>query len=126
MSYHNILLIDDDDDDQEIFLTAIEEVDCEVKCTALSDATEALQKLVSKDLTPDLIFLDLNMPVMNGQQFLTEIKKTEGLKTIPVIIISTSTHTPTIKLTKDLGASEFITKPSKFDELVNILTPLLC
>jgi CheY-like chemotaxis protein len=126
MAYHNVLLIDDDDDDQEIFLTAVEQIDCGVNCTALSDATEALQKLAAHVIVPDVIFLDLNMPVMNGQEFLTEIKKNAGLKNIPVIIFSTSSHNTTIQLTKDLGASDFITKPGKYDELVNLLTPILC
>lgn len=125
MPYCNILLIDDDDDDQEIFLTAVEEVSCTVKCTAFSAATEALQKLASGAITPDVIFLDMNMPVMNGQQFLSEIKKDRSLKHIPVIIFTTSTHIPTIQLTKELGAAEFITKPARYDELVNILTPLI-
>jgi CheY-like chemotaxis protein len=125
MAYRNILLIDDDDDDQEIFLEAVLEISAEVKCTALCDASEALRKLADGELQPDVIFLDLNMPVMDGQQFLTEIKQRSGLQHIPVIIFSTSSHTATIIQTKALGASDFITKPGAYNDLVNILTPLL-
>jgi CheY-like chemotaxis protein len=125
MHYKNILLIDDDDDDQEIFLEAAAEVSTTAICTALSDATLALQKLIKQELIPDVIFLDLNMPVMNGQQFLTEIKKIPALKHIPVIIFSTTSHVPTIKITKELGAFDFITKPDKYDTLVSILTKLI-
>ncbi|MDQ3108624.1 MAG: response regulator [Bacteroidota bacterium] len=126
MPFHNILLIDDDVDDQEIFLTAVIQV-CggSVKCIALSDASEALGKLAIKDIMPDVIFLDLNMPVMNGQQFLVEIKKNKELKDIPVIIFSTTSHSATIELTKQLGAHDFITKPDNYDELVNILARLI-
>jgi len=66
MRYKNILLIDDDDEDQEIFLSAVEEVSNSASCIAFSGATEALKKLATKDINPDVIFLDLNMPIMNG------------------------------------------------------------
>lgn len=123
--YKNILLIDDDYDDQEIFVMALEEISDSVKCIALTDAQNALELLEKKELTPDVIFLDLNMPVMNGQQFLVEIKKKEELKKIPIIIFSTSFHQATIELTKLLGAKDFITKPSNLPDLIEILTPLI-
>ena len=123
MHYQHVLLIDDDIDDQEIFLTAIKRVSASVNCIALDDATNALQKLIVKDLSPDVIFLDLNMPVMHGQEFLREIKKNEALKNIPVIIFSTASHSTTIQRTKELGAHDFITKPGKFEELVQVLEP---
>lgn len=125
MRYQNILLIDDDEDDQEIFLKAVAQISTSVKCLALCDASEALKKLAANEITPDVIFLDLNMPIMNGQQFLSAIKEKEVLKTIPVIIFSTSSHAATIQLTKDLGAYDFITKPNKYSELIEILTPLI-
>jgi CheY-like chemotaxis protein len=124
MLYRNLLLIDDDEDDQEIFLTAIQQVSRSVTSHLFDNASQALDKLRSKELIPDVIFLDLNMPVMNGQQFLTEIKKISDLKHIPVIIFSTSSHSPTIQLMKDLGAHDFITKPERFDLLITTLTPL--
>lgn len=123
--FKNLLLIDDDEDDQEIFLTAVSAVSAQVVCTAMSNAAEALKKLAKKDIDPDVIFLDLNMPVMNGHQFLEEIKKDVTLKNIPVIIFSTSSHPGTIQSTKKLGAHDFITKPGLYDELVTILKPLL-
>jgi CheY-like chemotaxis protein len=125
MGYKKILLIDDDEEDQEIFLTAVAHVSDSVSCIALNDAKVALQKLTAKEIIPDVIFLDLNMPVMNGQQFLVEIKKKPELKNIPVIIFSTSSHKPTIELTAVLGAHSFITKPSRYDELVSVLTSVL-
>ena len=91
----------------------------------MDGAVEALEKLSSKEIVPDVIFLDLNMPVMGGQQFLMEIKKDENLKDIPVIIFSTASHPSTIQLMKDIGAHDFITKPDNLKVLVNILKPLL-
>jgi CheY-like chemotaxis protein len=125
MSYRNILLIDDDEDDQEIFLTAMKELPPGPVCTALSSAETALKVLISRQMVVDLIFLDLNMPIMNGKEFLKELKKNEGLKQIPVIVFSTSSHYDTIRETKELGAQDFITKPEKFDRLVTILQTLI-
>jgi DNA-binding NtrC family response regulator len=125
IKYQNILLIDDDTDDQEIFLEAVEQISATATCIAFSDAANALQKLIAKEMTPDVIFLDLNMPIMTGQQFLLEIKKHHGVKNIPVIIFSTTSHLRTIALTKEMGALDFITKPSMFNDLLKVLTPLL-
>ena len=125
MPYQNILLIDDDEDDQEIFLEAVEQVSVRATCMVLSEARVALHKLSAKEIVPDVIFLDLNMPVMNGQQFLHAIKNEVALKNIPVIIFSTSSHPETIQHVKNLGATDFITKPGRYDELIEILTPLI-
>ncbi len=125
MQYQTILHIDDDEDDQEIFLTALHQITRDIQYRALDSAVDALEQLRIQKLTADLIFLDLNMPEMNGQQFLLELKKNELLKHIPVIILSTSAHKPTISLMKELGAHDFITKPDDFTELINQLRNVL-
>jgi CheY-like chemotaxis protein len=125
MAFKNILLIDDDADDHEIFLDALIEVSEAISCSARSDAREALDLLIDGATQPDLIFLDLNMPIMSGQQFLTEIKTIDTLRDIPVIILSTSAHQPTIELVKELGAVAFITKPDTFNELTSVLKSLI-
>ncbi|HET8964293.1 MAG TPA: response regulator [Chitinophagales bacterium] len=125
MAYQNILLIDDDIDDHEIFSAALGQLPGMVTYSAHSNATEALEQLTAELLKPDLIFLDLNMPVMNGQEFLTAVKRNEKLRNIPVIIFSTSSNSDTIRQTKELGAKDFITKPDRFDTLVLLLQSLL-
>jgi len=125
MRYKNLLLIDDDEDDQELFIEAAKEISGDIKITVVPDAATALAKLVNKSVSADVIFSDLNMPRMTGQQFLLEIKKHPGLKDIPVIIFSTSSHTHTIQLVKDFGAFDFIAKPGLFNELVSTLRRLL-
>lgn len=124
MAYRTILLIDDDKDDQEIFLSALEQVTASVSVHTISNAHEALDSLLTGQLQPDLIFLDLNMPVMNGLEFLAEIKK-GILSHIPVAILSTSAHRPTMEAVSRLGAHRFITKPDRFDELISILRSIL-
>lgn len=124
MKYQNVLLIDDDVEDQEIFTEALREVSDQLKCTTSTNAKEALAQLDKMELHPDLIFLDLNMPIMTGLEFLKEIKHLDHLKSLPVIIFSTSSNPATIEETTQLGAIDFITKPSRFNDLVNILQPL--
>src|SRR6476660_4286255 len=88
MSFQNILHIDDDADDHEIFYNALRKINDAINYNAVTNARKALAGLVAKELTPDVIFLDLNLPEMSGQQFLMEIKKSESLRHIPVIILS--------------------------------------
>ncbi len=125
MQIRKILLIDDDADDQEIFEAALQSSSASVQYQSVSSAVSALDQLNTGELSPDIIFLDLNMPVMDGRRFLTELKKHELLKPIPVVVISTSSHPETISSVKALGAAGFVTKPSSFDELVTILDDLL-
>lgn len=125
MRFKNLLLIDDDEDDQELFMEAAREISNDIHITVVPDAAIALERLKKKTVMADVIFSDLNMPRMNGQQFLLEIKRIPELKNIPVIIFSTSSHSHTIQLVKDFGAHEFITKPGLFNELVNTLRRLL-
>lgn len=125
MLYKHILLIDDDCDDQEIFLCALEMVSDAVTCTTLTSAKEALQQLLKGCIEADVIFLDLNMPIMSGQQFLVEFQKEDSLKQIPVFVLSTSSDVATIQHTKALGASEFITKPETLYGLVTVLKSVI-
>jgi CheY-like chemotaxis protein len=125
MPFQNILHIDDDADDHEIFFSALRKINHAINYNALSNAREALTSLMAKELTPDVIFLDLNMPEMSGQQFLLEMKKSESLRHIPVIILSASSHIGLMELAKELGARNFITKPNSFDKLVQILSSIL-
>jgi CheY-like chemotaxis protein len=76
-------------------------------------------------MLPDLIFLDMNMPKLNGKQVLREIKKTRSLASIPVIMYSTSFAPRDIEEIKELGAVFYLLKPSRFDDLCASLTKIL-
>jgi CheY-like chemotaxis protein len=116
-------IVDDDADDQELFMEAISEIDKSIKCISASDCDEALDLLKNgKIALPDLIFLDLNMPRLNGKQCLAELKKQAHLCDIPVIIYSTSSEKSDIEETMQLGAAHFLTKPNKFKELCEALS----
>lgn len=125
MGYTKIFHIDDDDDDIDFFAAAIEYLSDGASCFSFTNASKALQKLLTGELIPDVIFLDLNMPVINGQEFLALVKATAGLQDIPVIILSTSSDSLTARKLKGQGASGFLTKPTSIKELSNLLRPYL-
>jgi CheY-like chemotaxis protein len=116
-----IFLIDDDSDDREIFALALEEIFPSYHFVIAKNGVEALDKLRSGDVKPDYIFLDLNMPRMNGKQCLAEIKKEPALDKIPVIIYSTSSESHHKEQMITMGASAFVTKPPVIPELISSL-----
>ena len=114
------LLVDDDPDDQEIFAMAVEAVSSAITCHYADDGIKALEMLKDASFRPDMIFVDLNMPRMNGKQCLAEIKKIDRLQDIPVYIYSTSSHTH-IRNAQDVTPTAYIVKPSTLPELTEIL-----
>lgn len=119
-------IVDDDIDDQDLFIEAVNEVDKSIQCISATDCEEALDLLKNRKIgKPDMIFLDLNMPRLNGKQCLAELKKESHLRDIPVIIYSTSSEKRDIEETTRLGAAHFLTKPNKFEELCKALSFVL-
>jgi CheY-like chemotaxis protein len=114
-------LIDDDVDDQEIFVMALGQISVHFQCIVANNGNEGLQKLKQETVLPDYIFLDLNMPRMNGKECLKELKRNDRLKNIPVIIYTTSSSKTDIADTLRLGAAGFITKPFSLQELTETL-----
>ena len=116
-----ILLIDDDADDQEIFAIALEEVAPSYNFISANNGVEALEKLKEGEVKPDCIFLDLNMPRMNGKQCLQEIKQQSNLREIPVVIYSTSSESREKAQMLAMGASAYVTKRPQITELITSL-----
>jgi CheY-like chemotaxis protein len=122
MSVRRFLLVDDDYDDTELFSEAIGSVDASAFFLNASHGRDALDKLQKQEIQmPDIIFLDINMPVMDGWQFLSKIKQSESLREIPVIMYSTSSKKSDIKTAMSSGALCFFTKPDSFLRLKKIL-----
>ena len=114
-------LIDDDVDEHELFMFALEQLDHPVDCITSTDCREALERLLKKEAQPDFIFLDLNMPMMSGRECLCKLKATADLKHIPVVIFTTSSDPKDIADTREMGAHDFITKPSRISDLSQLL-----
>lgn len=119
----NILLIDDDIDELKIFSDAMKEVPGDFKCVYASDTQEALNLLQS--FTPDYIFVDFNIPRINGLDFLSAVKKKEDLREIPVFLYSTSISNEMSKMAELLGAAGSIEKTFSIAMLASELKVLL-
>lgn len=116
------LVIDDDSDDRELFSEALASVDPVIVCDHATDGAEALKQLAAMEIAmPDIIFLDINMPGMNGWQFLTKLKSEDKYKDIPVIVYTTSSNSKDRLIAGDLGALCFITKPHAYGHLKSML-----
>lgn len=119
MKYKNILQIDDDHDDCEFFEQALKTVS-NASYTSVHNPVDALRKLINKEIKPDLIFMDVNMPYMSGPELLTEIKKRKVIQNIPVILLSTSPFLSR-NYEKIAGAKDYLVKPNTFNELKNLI-----
>ena len=121
-----LLIVDDDKDDRHFFIDSIRQINSSIECFTAMDGLEALQLLNDVSLPlPDFIFLDLRMPRYNGRRSLIEIKSSERLKHIPVIIYTTSTEVKDSDDLKGLGAVHFISKPHSPEEVYYILSVVL-
>jgi DNA-binding NtrC family response regulator len=125
MAAQSLFLIDDDSDDKEIFIAALSEIDPSVKCDTASNGREAIEKLTGNEIDADLVLLDLNMPLMNGKEFLAEVRKRGLLKKTPVVVFTTSSDPVTMDEVKKLGAYDFITKPDSYEKLLNTVRSVL-
>lgn len=119
-----VLHVDDDADDSALFCEAVKQAAPTYTCLVADSAAAALEVLSDIENIPDFIFLDMNMPRMNGLECLKLIKNNPALDRIQVIMYSTAADSIHIKEFKRLGA-EFLEKPDRFDKLVQHLRRIL-
>jgi CheY-like chemotaxis protein len=112
-----ILLIDDDEDDMTLFFEAVSGINQQIDCQYFNIGELALKWLAETTHLPDYIFLDLNMPKMNGLEVLKAIKGQQHIKDIPVIVYSTSRNEAHRQEAKNLGAALYIIKPYRLIDL---------
>lgn len=119
------MYIDDDAEDREFFNEAVKGIDPSLMCYMAHDGQEALNDLREMIVMPDFIFVDVNMPVMNGRQFLLEIKKIPRLRSIPVIMYSTTSHCDEIRKYLELGAYKVLIKPNSLSKIETLVKSVL-
>ncbi|WP_149207106.1 response regulator [Flavobacterium johnsoniae] len=125
MSYRNILLIDDDQDDTQFFVEAVQAVNKEAVCLTSENPVKALKELETNEQLPDIIFLDYNMPAVNGLEFLKRMGQIERLKNIEVIVLSTPPEEVMVPwLDRNNIRVKYISKPVHMEELQEILKEL--
>jgi CheY-like chemotaxis protein len=127
-----ILMADDDADDRELTRDALAESRLANEVHFVEDGVELLDYLHHRGVysqpgsapRPGVILLDLNMPRKDGREALREIKADPKLRTIPVVVLTTSKAEEDIVRSYDLGASSFISKPVTFEGLVEVMRGL--
>lgn len=116
-----VMLIDDDRDDCDIFVDAVHDV-TPCKCHCFTDPVKALALLNRCRHYPTCIFLDINIPVINGIAILRTLKADQRLAQIPVIMYSTTSNENEIKSCLTIGADRFIRKTASYAHLVHSLS----
>lgn len=121
-----ITLADDDEDDRLFFTDAFDELKINTVVNTVKNGRELINFLNHPEtVLPNIIFLDLNMPILNGIDALQEIKQNEKYKDIAIAIYSTSSSEEDIENTFVLGANIYIKKPSNFNDLKKILSDVV-
>ncbi len=124
-----LLMADDDPEDRLLAREAFQEARLANDLRFVSDGEELMDYLFrrgkftdpSASPRPGLILLDLNLPKKDGREALQEIKNEDSLRTIPVIILTTSKAEEDVMRSYDIGANSYITKPVTFEKLVEIM-----
>lgn len=115
-SSRTVLLVDDDKDDQFFFKEAVRTISDHIFCNFADNGSQGIKFLETQE-RPDMIFLDLNMPGMNGFEFLKSLHTRKDFSEMPVIIYTTSSRLSDIQEARTLGARAFLTKPHDIRDL---------
>jgi CheY-like chemotaxis protein len=121
-----ILLVEDDPNDVELTLSALSNNDTVNEITVVRDGAAALDYLYSRGKhegrdpgNPGLILLDLKLPKVDGLEVLEKIKKDPGLKTIPVVMLTSSREEHDLVKSYDFGVNAYVVKPVEFSKFVS-------
>ena len=123
----HIMLVEDNISDQVMVERALEDGKIACDLTILSNgqkALESLREMVLLDTLPDLILMDINMPVLDGKQTLQEIRTDAELKLLPVVMLTTSNRDKDILESYRLGVNAYLTKPVLDSEFIKTIQQL--
>lgn len=122
----HILLVEDNEGDVVLTFDAFEESKIKTKISVAKNGKEALDFLFKRECfkdveKPDLVLLDLNIPIFSGMEVLKEVKQHPRLKTTPIIILTTSSNPIEISKAYEYQANSFLTKPINMTEILKII-----
>ena len=127
MKKNKILLVEDNEGDIVLTSEAFEESSCKVNIQVARNGKEAINILFDQNedaQLPDLILLDINLPLLNGHEVLKKIKENEKTRHVPVAILTTSSAISDINLTYENFANCFITKPADINDFFETINAL--
>lgn len=121
-----ILFADDDEEDRNFFEEALQQIPVKTQLQTVPHGKDLIEYLTDPYTTvPDYLFLDLNMPFKSGLQCISEMKKINYLKDIPIIIYSTHISDQQVEEVFEKGATAYIQKPNNFYEIQKILIHII-
>ncbi|MBD2703219.1 response regulator [Spirosoma sp. BT702] len=120
MKTYNVLIVDDDEDDQYLIRTAFERASNHYNLQFATDGTDVLEGIESPQFLPDLVLLDLNMPIISGFEVLKHLKTSPLYRHVPVVVLTTSDNENDINRAYELGANTYIVKPINHRALVDL------
>jgi CheY-like chemotaxis protein len=121
----HIFVVDDDEDDRYIFQKALKETSIPVVVSQMTNGIELLDCLKSDIGLPNIIFLDINMPLMDGLTALEQIRSNEAFRDVSIMIFSTSDNPVSIRTAYRLGAQLYLRKPDRYDDYLLLLKSIL-
>ncbi len=122
----SLFLADDDQDDRMLFQEALLNLPYDIKVRNFDNGVDLMAALLEYEVVlPNIIFLDLNMPLMNGEECLDDIKNEASLATIPIVIYSSYIDNDKIALLQEKGADRFLQKPNTFPHLQLMLEQVI-
>jgi CheY-like chemotaxis protein len=120
-----IILAEENANDADIFTDSLTNINKQVDVEVFNNGHSLLEALNNITDFPDIVFLDLNMPMKNDFQFLEKIKETQLWKNVKIVILSSSSHPELIKTSYNLGADVPLTEPINYEDLKKTLAKLL-
>ncbi len=118
-----VLLIEDDKIEQMKLQRVTSKLDMNLEITSAENGEQALEILTTVEEI-NLIVLDLNMPRMNGLEFLTELRKNDKWKYVPVVVLTTSSHKEDIHNAYRLGISGYLVKPLRYEDYSTLVSAM--
>lgn len=112
MGQIRILLIEDDADDIELLKDALKQNEVDFKIDVITEGDKALPYLEKQSELPDVIVMDFNLPKLHGREILVQIRALKNLRTIPLMVLTTSASQDDMRYAFSMGANKFITKPN--------------
>jgi CheY-like chemotaxis protein len=121
--FKNIWLADDDVDDCELFEDVISEILPDANLTVIPNGDELI-KMLTPARKPDILFLDINMPVKDGMDCLIEIRAQRHFSRLPIVVFSSSRESKFVDASYGYGANLYYSKPTSFKQLIDGLSSL--
>jgi CheY-like chemotaxis protein len=123
-----LLLVEDNLADQEMTRRALARADAGIQLQIVNDGEEALDYLLRRDIystgshpTPDVVLIDLNLPKISGKDLIRQVRASEAIRHVPLIVLSTSQAEEDVLESYRLGCNSYLIKPSRFDQFVGTM-----